>query len=390
MLELVTFFIILAAAVTFSAVFSRLHLPWVLALIVAGVIMGPNGFALIEIDATMQFMGDIGLIFLMFLAGLETPVKTVGTKGASIFFLAFINGFIPFIFGTLIAWGFGYDLVSILILGIIFISSSVALVIPTLESYKLINKPIGSAVLATTLIQDIASLLFLSILLQNVKPITTIPLPIFYLLIGIAIFSGRYLFKIVNSMYSRFFSKKKDLFEQELRAIFLILFGTVILFELMGLHSLIAGFFAGLVLADSVKQHQIKHKLHAIGYGIFIPIFFIIIGINTNFALLFEAKSVLVFVAIVALGSMLSKYLSGMIAARLRGYNKEQATVFGLSSIPQLSTTLAVVYSSYQLELVDDKMVTAMIILSIATTLVSPLVMNTYIARNRKMIAKSI
>ena len=76
MFEFFSFFIILLAAVFFSALFNRLHLPFVIALIIGGVIIGPHGLALFEMNQTLDFLGEIGLVFLMFMAGLEIKLSS--------------------------------------------------------------------------------------------------------------------------------------------------------------------------------------------------------------------------------------------------------------------------------------------------------------------------
>ena len=103
-------------------------------------------------------------MFLMFMAGLESPVSKLRKGGKKVAILAGLNGVIPFLMGVAIATVFGYNVTESLLLGIIFISSSVAIIIPTLQNNKLMNKEIGTSVLAATVFEDIASLFFLSIL----------------------------------------------------------------------------------------------------------------------------------------------------------------------------------------------------------------------------------
>ncbi|MDB4516857.1 cation:proton antiporter, partial [Crocinitomicaceae bacterium] len=132
-MEFLPFFLILFATVLFSTAFQRFHLPWVLALIASGMAVGPYGFNLVTINPTISFMGSIGLIFLMFMAGLETELSSFREFGKKIITIAFINGFIPGLVGIGVGFLFGYPLVSSLLLGIIFMSSSVAVIIPALE-----------------------------------------------------------------------------------------------------------------------------------------------------------------------------------------------------------------------------------------------------------------
>jgi len=123
--EFWSFFLILFAALTFSTLFRRLHLPWVLALIVGGLLVGPYGFDVLEVTPTLNFLSETGLVFLMFMAGLEIPLSRLQHDLKPLSLLAFINGFIPFLVGVGITSLFGYDWTTSLLVGIVFISSSV-------------------------------------------------------------------------------------------------------------------------------------------------------------------------------------------------------------------------------------------------------------------------
>ena len=98
-MELLSFFIILASGLVFSELFRRLHLPYVTALILAGILIGPYFLDLMEIDGTIAFLGSIGAVFLMFIAGAEVKIESFKDIGKSIFILAMFNGLIPFMFG---------------------------------------------------------------------------------------------------------------------------------------------------------------------------------------------------------------------------------------------------------------------------------------------------
>jgi len=389
MFQFWSFFLILLAALTFSTLFRRIHLPWVLALIVAGLVVGPYGAGWLQLDPTLEFLGEVGLVFLMFMAGLETPLSKVTHDFKRLSLLAFINGAIPFIAGLFIVKAFGYDWTTALLAGVVFISSSVALIIPSLESTNLINTKIGSAILASTVLQDITSLLLVSLLLQSIEPQTILPLPLFYLILLVLIFAGKFLVKKVRNFIHNLHKGLPDTFEAETSTVFVLMIGAVILFELLGLHAIIGGFFAGLMLSEIVTSKQLRSKLHAISFGIFIPIFFVIVGANTDISVLAQTKGALLLALAVVAGSIFSKLISGWVGAHMVGYNETQSRLFAITSIPQLSTTLAVVFTGFSFGLLDQALVTAMILLSVVTTFVAPLLMNRIISKKRNDLFES-
>lgn len=370
------FFIILLSSVVFATVFSRINLPWVVGLIVAGILVGPQGFEIIQTNETISFIGEFGLIFLMFMAGLETRLKALKKFNSQILPLAFINGFIPFLTGYGIAYLFGYPPLVSLLVGIIFVSSSIAIIIPILDSNQILKSKLGQAIVATSIIQDVASLFLLSIFLQAERPLANIPLHYFYPLLFFNLLAMRFLLPKIEA----YFTKKTDKrFQTDVRSTFTVLLGTVLLFEILGLHSIIAGFFAGFVLSDTIKSKEMKDRLKAIGYGVFIPTFFVIVGIETDIGVFANVTSAGLFTFVIVAGSILSKFFSGTLGAKILGFNNSQSMLFGASSVPQLSTTLAATYSAQALGIISSEIVTAMVFLSIFTTLIGPSFMGLFI-----------
>jgi len=227
------FFIVLFAGVFFSGIFKRFHLPWAVALLVGGIIIGPQGLGFFEVDNTINFIGQIGLVFLMFMAGLESKLSEFQGSKKDLFFLTIVNGLIPFIVGFTISSLFGFGNTTSILVGIVFISSSVAVIIPSLESTGLIHSGLGKSIIASTVLQDITSLVLLSIFLQIINPITSIPLPLLYILLFATVMFLRWLIPKARWIFSVTTDEKdRVFFQRELRVIFTILIGTVIIFEL--------------------------------------------------------------------------------------------------------------------------------------------------------------
>jgi len=371
------FFIIVIIGLFSSTLLRRFHFPWVVALIVSGIIIGPDVLNMFQADATTEFLGSLGLTFLMFMAGLETKAGKFEKSNKDLFLLSFINGTVPFLVGVSIGHFFGLEPLTIFMIGVVFVSSSIAVVVPMLENNGLIEKKIGNSVLITLLLQDVASLILLSVLLQNVNPVSRLPLYVFYPLLILVIILTRFLIPKVKSLLSSFTSGG-GLFQDELRSVFFILIGTVLLFQLLGLHSIIGGFFAGLVLSDSITDKVLIGKIRAISYGVFIPAFFILVGIHTDIKVLLNLNSTWYLVLAIVLGSLLSKYFSGFLGAKLVGFSKRQASFFGVSSIPQLSTTLAASFTANKYGIISNELNTAFVVLSIVTTLIGPVLMSRF------------
>ncbi len=373
--ELLSFLVLISAGLFLSEVFRRFHLPYVVGLIIAGMIIGPYGMDLLSLNGTMDFLGTIGLVFLMFMAGLEIKSSSIIKLKGKVARISLVNGLIPFAVGFLIANYFGYGFLASLLLGIIFISSSIAIVIPSLEANGLIQSKVGKTIVASTVVEDGVSLILLSIVLQTINPISALPLPVFYLLLLFILVAMKVIIPKADKLLFSGVRKKHDLFERELRFIFLSLIAVVVIFDLLGMHAIIAGFFTGLVLSDSIKSKVLKDKLHALSYGLFIPVFFIIIGMETDITVFYAATGAIALTAAIVIGSMISKFSSGWAGGKLCGFTSSESTMVGISTIPQLSTTLAVAFVGLEFNIIDHKLVTAMVVLSVVTTFAGPFLM---------------
>lgn len=373
--DLLSFLILISAGLFLSEIFRRFHLPYVIAMVVTGILIGPYGFDVISLNGTLDFLGTIGLVFLMFMAGLEIKLSKFDKIKGKVAKISLLNGLIPLAAGFLIGQYFGYDILGSLLIGIIFISSSIAVVIPSLEAHRLMKSKVGNVIVASTVLEDGMSLILLSIVLQVINPTTFLPLPLFYIVLATVLIALKFAIPKIDEF---FFSKtrgKKDLFEQELRFIFVVLIGTVVLFELLGMHAIIAGFFTGLILSDTIKSPKLKDKLHALSYGLFVPIFFIIIGINTDITVFLAAGSAILLTAVIVIGSMLTKFTGGWLGGRLSGFTSSESSMIGAATIPQLSTTLAVAFIGFEFNLLDHQLITALVVLSIVTTFAGPFMM---------------
>ncbi len=375
MIESLPFFIIILAGLFFSSAFGKFRIPWVVALIITGFIIGPFGFDLFVIDKTIDFFAYMGLIFLMFLTGLEVRLSTFRERKKEIFKISLLNGGIPFLVGFTLLMLWGYDIRASLLFGIIFISSSVAIIIPSFYSNKLFGTKIGSSTMAAVIFQDILSLFLLSLLLQLTSPGINVSLVFLYILFVAVILIIKWIISKIHYLILYVKGKKEDDFEQEFRLVLVILLSIVIFFELFGLHVIIAAFLAGLILSNVIVNRMLKIKLHVIGYGVFIPIFFVVIGMKTDLGVFREISDIGLLLLLVIVGSISSKFIGGFIGARIAGFNTQESLLTGSATIPQLSTTLAAVFAGFEAGIIDEKLVAIMVFLSIVTTFVGPVLL---------------
>ena len=122
----------------------------------------------------------------------------------------------------------------------------------------------------------------------------------------------------------------------------------------------------------------LKDKIKTISYGVFIPIFFVVVGLQTDLGVFADVGGVLTVMALLVVGLVTAKYLSGFVAARLVGFDGLESRFFAATSLPQLSTTLATAFVAFSLGLIDQTLLTSLVILSVVTVLLSPALIRRY------------
>jgi Kef-type K+ transport system membrane component KefB len=374
--EFMSFLLVISSGLFFSGIFRRFDVPYVIALIFAGVVIGPFGLGIFVSNPAIAMLGAIGVIFLMFMAGLETHIKRLRDIEKGTWYLLALNSTIPFMVGMGIGHLFGYPLFTSFILGILFISSSIAVIVPQLEKTGLMKRKLGKTILTSAIFEDIASLLLLSVVLQATLPKTMFPLPLYLFVILFSIVMMKIAFPKIDELYAKYFRGKRDTYEGELRLVFVMLIGSAIFFEALGMHAIVAGFIVGMVLSQTVRHEHVLLKLRTISYGVFIPIFFVVLGTGIDLSVFTRPDNPIVLMLVIIAGLVSSKVISGYIAGRISGFKKTESMIMGVATTPQLSTTLAAAFAAQQFGILDNPLITSLIALSVFTTFFTPIVMN--------------
>ncbi|MBT3721545.1 cation:proton antiporter [archaeon] len=361
--------------------FKKFQLPFATSLVILGSILGKNGFNYIEINASIELFGFLGAAFLMLMAGLEAKTEHLTNLKEKIISMSVLNSVLPFITGFFIAYFFGYSFKSSLFIGIVFISSSAALVFSTLKTIKYDRTNIGKAIINIVVLEDIVSLLMLSVLIQGVTSTRFHLLIYFGLLVSSVIILRMFLPEITTYFFRK--HRKKDEYETHLRIVIALLLFVLILYSALGINPIVASFLVGFILAKVPNFHIIKEKLHVIGYGIFVPIFFFIVGTQTDFRILtkFDIKNFLMISII--LGLFLSKFISGFISAKVQGFKLYDSLIFGTISTSKLTTTLSVSFAAFSLNIIDNALLSSIVMLTVISTIAGP-GLTTLIAKKAK------
>lgn len=371
---LVAFALILVLGLFLPEVAQKWRISTVPFYIIAGMLIGPYGFGVLQSHPALSFVGELGLYFLIFIAGLEV-YRTTGAKWGeparmSVFF-ALVCFFAGFVFGQLM----GFGVLSSLLVGTILVSSSVGEIIPIVNASRSLKEKASHLIIPAVVILDTLSLVGISLLTQyQSSPISLLVMAssiVLFFLVGVVLIP-----RAARWYFSRGDKKKAD--EGDLKFIIAALFVVVAVSEIIHLHGILAAFLAGLLIGRSVPHRKEFHRLEGIGYALLIPVFFVVLGMETNIRVLWTGGAA----AAVAVGLLFTLFTSKLAAGVMfgaaggfRGSSRERIKKGALTGVifwPQLSATIAATVVGREFGLVDESLFVAVIIMAIVSATLTP------------------
>lgn len=367
----------LAAAIflLIPLVFERLRLPSIVGLILAGAAVGPFGLGLLERDDTIQLLGTVGLLYLMFVAGLEIDLPDfIKHRRSSLTF-----GLLTFAFPMLLPLAFvgvlPFSMAGILLVGAI-VASHTPIAYPIASRLGVAKNPAVTAAMGGTLVTDTLSLVVLAIIASYVEGASSWMFWVEkFALLGAFVFAvmqglprlGRWFFRYVGSqaMFQYLF-------------LLVALFGSAFLAEQVRSKDLIGAFLAGLALNPLVPDTgALMNRMQFIGNSLFIPFFLLSVGMLVNVQVL-ASPEVWLLAGLLTLILVTGKLLAALVHQRLFHYSRAQMLLMLGLSLPQAAATLAVTFVGFDIGLFDENMVNAVVVLIMVSCLIGPWLVERY------------
>ena len=373
--------LLIVVAVAFGAPFllglvPQLRLPSVVFEIVAGILIGPSVFGWVEVDQTIEVLALIGLAYLLFLAGLEIDF---GQLRGRLLRLAALGWVISFTIA--VAVGFGLELAGLvktpLLVAIILSATSLGVIIPVLADVGELNTKFGQLVLAAASIADFGAVILLSLFFSGESgPGSTAVL--------LGVFAGLLLvtFLVIRTA-ERSRRVEDDLLRLQdssaqirVRAAMVLMIAFVALAEGLGLEVILGSFAAGALLGLLDQDKRVTHpnfrtKLEAMGFGFFIPIFFVTVGIRFDLQALLDDPANLAMVPIFVAALLIVRGLPALVYRRFVGARR--AAVAGVLQATSLPFIVAAAAIGMELGAIDAAEGSAFIAAGLLSVLIFPL-----------------
>jgi Kef-type K+ transport system membrane component KefB len=367
------FLIIFATLLLGPAIVERARVPGLIGLLLGGYAIGPHGLDLIGSgNTTVPDLGQLGLLYLMFVAGVELDLNLLRKYRRSAVAFGLLTFLLPMAFGTTVGLGLGWEVLAAILLGSL-LASHTLITYPTVRDAGLASDPAVATVVGSTVLTDTLTLVVLAAVAGAAGGgRSTIDVAI-QIVVGLAvliIFSMLLLPLLAGWAFQLFGAERAVRYIVAITAFL----AAATVAEVFGIEGIVGAFFAGLALNRLVpNEGQLMDRIGFFGGAVFIPVFLVSIGLILNPAVIVKGET-LGLAALFIVACLGGKMLAAALSARLLGFSRPQAGLLFSLSAAQAAATLAATVVGFQLGLFSSAVVNAVLVLIFVSVLVSTIV----------------
>ncbi|MDC4186811.1 cation:proton antiporter [Loigolactobacillus coryniformis] len=351
--------------------------PSVIGELLVGVLAGPAVLHLLAPTTFIHYFAELGVIILMFIAGLEGDLNLLMRYWRPALTVATLGVILPtFSAAALCVFIFNFQWMTAIFIGLVLSATSVSISVQVLKEMGRLNSREGAIILGSAVADDIMCVILLGICV-GLFGHTTAEQPLsLMLLTKLLFFIAMFILgKWFVPLFLRFFSKLTAS-ENETTAAIILCCAFAALAVALGMSDVLGAYFAGLAISETEFKENLALKIEPIGYAVFIPVFFVSIGLNISFS---GMQHDLGFISALVIIAILGKQLGGALGARLFHLNWSAANVVGAGMISRGEMALVVANVALSARLIDQNHYTAMIVVTVVTTIIAPFILKLFI-----------
>lgn len=363
-----------------SHIFNRLNLPAVVGQLILGVILGKGVLDIVKPTHEVELFADIGVILLMFLAGLESDLKLLRKHLIPSINVAICGVILPVAMTLGTALIFGINLKESVFISVVFAATSVSISVEVLKSLNYLSSTSGTVILGAAVADDILAISILSVMSGTLTG--NFSFEKLLLLLGMWVIFGILIIILHKWIIPNLMKLSEYLDATHAPTIFALVICLLMAFfaDKVQLDSVLGAFVAGIAVSSSKDYNEkITNNIELIGYTIFIPIFFISIGLNLEFSS-FIHDFWLIF--LFTLTGIIGKLLGAGFGARISGFDLKDSYVIGSGMISRGEMALIVAQVGYGVHLLSEEYYSAVIISIILITILAPFFLKHSISKN--------
>lgn len=372
MLLILELAIILIASKIAGSLSVRLGQPSVLGKLLIGIVLGPSVLGLVTETETLAQFSEIGVILLMFIAGLETDIQEFKRTGKSSAFVGFGGIIVPLFLGYFSGVILNLTTMESWFLGLLLSATSVSISVQALKEMGQLKSPEGATILGAAVIDDVVVIIALAFLMSFAGGdvnLTTVILKKVLFFAG-AIIIG---WKVVPWFLRKFTSLKVT--ETVISSALIVCFVFAYLAEYTGVAAIIGAYIAGVAISVTDFKHEIFEKVETISYSIFVPVFFTSIGITAEFYGLMENLGIIIVLSILAI---LTKLVGASIGAKSAGFGWRSSLGIGSAMVSRGEVALIMATIGIESGLLSDEMFAVIVVVVLVTTIITPPMMKVF------------
>ncbi|NJD98766.1 cation:proton antiporter [Thermococcus sp. LS1] len=362
--------LILIVAKLFGYLTVRIGFPAALGQLLGGILIGPSILDIVSYDEGVKLVAELGVVMLLFLAGLETDIEEFKHVGVSAFIVAVLGVVIPFVLGYVGALAWGYSNIQALFLGGILTATSVGLTTSILMEMKKLRSRVGTTILAAAVVDDVLGIIILTVLVAMNTKGSVYPMDVLIILGEVTLFFILGLLLGSPAIKEALRASERINLPETVSAfaIAIMLFFAYIA-EQFQLAGITGAYLAGLLIAGSAEAREITSKTLTIGYSLFIPVFLVSIGVETDIHVLGHIG---LFAGVYALLAIAGKVVGCGIGGLLTKFKPREALQIGVGMVPRMEVALIMANIGLREEVFDRGTFSIPVSMVIITTLVTP------------------
>lgn len=374
--------LILLATTLMGQLFSRLNMPAVIGQLLSGILLGPAILNLVKPNEIISLFSEFGVILLMFLAGLESDLDLLKKYFKLSFTVASIGVILPVVFTGVACLVFGMKPLEALFIGIVFAATSVSISVVVLQEARQLHTRAGTAILGAAVVDDILAVVVLSLFTTFSHEGGNSGLTnnfLLNLLIEVAYFGVVWAIYKFVAPYFMYAAERMDVDYSVVIGSLVLALTMAWAADFVGLSAVVGAFFGGLAIRQTPQYKEVNSSVTAIGYSIFIPVFFVNIGLSMTFASFIKD---ILFIVVMTVLALLSKFWAGKYSSELFGFTKNEGNIVGAGMISRGEVALIVAQIGISHHLFPEDIYSSLILVIIVTTVLSPFILNHYIKKS--------
>lgn len=363
----------------------KVEIPEVIGQILVGIVAGPAILNWVHLNSMMNEFQEIGVIILMFIAGIESDLSLLRKYLKPAIVVAIFGVIVPVAVMAPVSYLFGFTTLESIFIGVIFSATSVSISVAVLREFKRLDSKEGATILGAAVADDIIGVILLSIMISVVnqaegrnsgQPLWAV------LLLQVLFFGGTYFIVRWLAPYLMHLSERLLTIAAPSVMAMIICLGMAAIADYVGLSGAVGSFFAGIAVANTHRKESINRSFIPIGYALFIPLFFVSVGLNMRVDRLSES---IVFVIVMTILACLTKVIGCGAGAYITGFDIKSSYVVGSGMVARGEMALITAQIGYEAHLLSSTYYSDVIAVIIIATVIAPFMLKHALKQAREI-----